>query len=107
MKVIAVIYNISIEPECNETSVRIVDGRTDDDGRIELCLDGLWGSVCIDSWDARDARVVCHQLGYDGCKITFCLIVVYNYTNVVVYIAQGFEVSSNSSIHWRYWLLWR
>ncbi len=33
-------------------------------GRVEVCVGGRYGSICHDSWDNRDASVVCNQLGF-------------------------------------------
>ena len=44
--------------------VRLIDGLIPEEGTVEVCMDGMWGSVCHSSWDYKDAFVVCRQLGY-------------------------------------------
>ncbi len=44
-------------------TIRLVDGTTPYEGRIEVMIDGVWGTVCDDWFDIAEARVACRQLG--------------------------------------------
>ena len=62
-KLVSFLLYSNLEPgECLEGSVRLADGDIGQEGRLEVCLGGVWGSVCGDGWDQTDAHTICEQL---------------------------------------------
>ena len=52
------------QANCSNGEVRLVDGNSLNEGRVEVCVNEAWGTICSSGWNDVDAFVVCRQLGY-------------------------------------------
>lgn len=51
---------------CTNGEVRLAGGNTLYEGRVEVCQNQEWGTVCSIGITPREASVVCRQLGYSA-----------------------------------------
>lgn len=61
-------------------AVRLAGGSSLQSGRLEVYLNGQWGSVCDTHWTDRDASVVCRQLGLGYGNLCLILFRAVNLT---------------------------
>ena len=61
---------------CTDGAVRLADGENENEGHVELCKDGIWGTICDSSgdWGEAESRVVCRQLNLPYTGQIICCI---------------------------------
>ena len=42
-----------------------MNGFLQQEGRLEVCVQGVWSGICDSGFDQRDALAACTSLGYD------------------------------------------
>ena len=53
------------DSHCTDYDVRLVDGATPNEGKFQMCINGVFGVVCYSSLiNIYNVGVICHQLGY-------------------------------------------
>ena len=50
--------------DCNDSDIRLVNGSNMWEGVVEICFDGVWGTVCASGLDNLAASVICRWLGF-------------------------------------------
>ncbi|VDI01206.1 Hypothetical predicted protein, partial [Mytilus galloprovincialis] len=53
-----------------DIQVRLTNGSSSTEGRVEVLHDNIWGTICNTSFDINDAKVICGMLGYKNAQAT-------------------------------------
>ena len=74
---------------CTHGAVRLAGAEAENRGRIEVCYNHVWGTVCDNFWSFVEANVVCSQLGFQRQGVYFThkymLPTSYNnYNNIII-----------------------
>ena len=64
LRIIYILKTFTHIAGCQHGNINLVDGNSQNVGRVEICIDNQWGTVTDDGWSSNDAKVVCRQLGY-------------------------------------------
>ncbi len=63
-------------------------------GKVEVCVNGIWVTICDDFWRPPDAEVVCQQLSGSNQGQTAILLALYIVSRKTLFI-QGFFLRIN------------
>ncbi|XP_061108988.1 lysyl oxidase homolog 3A-like isoform X2 [Conger conger] len=78
-----------------EKTVRLVGGRMDYEGRLEVKVGSRWGTICSEGWTTREAMVACRQLelGYSLRAVTETWY--WDSSNVTDMVMSGVKCTGN------------
>ena len=56
----------TVPDNCTHGAVKLVGGNSQYEGNVEVCINGIWATICDIGWNTNDARVACGNAGYPG-----------------------------------------
>lgn len=62
----------AVQVDCQDGDLRLVGGRNEQEGNLQVCINGVWGSVSQRRrrFNFTEASVACNQLGYNPTGTT-------------------------------------
>ena len=76
-----ILYLDFLVENCQDKEIRLVndassDSQPENEGRLEVCFENVWGAVYDTNWTGKDAAVACHQLGFSRYSKKIIIIII-------------------------------
>ncbi|XP_052791729.1 neurotrypsin-like [Mya arenaria] len=92
-------HNEDVGVTCSSSAIRLRNGSTQLDGRVEVLHNGTWGTICDDGININFAKVVCRQLGYATGNVTVRSSAYYGRGTGPIWLDNGICQGNESVIN--------
>lgn len=72
-------------------ALRLTGGLDHCSGRVEIHRNGLWGTVCDETWDKEEASMVCAMLGCGEARVFKGFKMHFTHKNGTIWLYQCFK----------------
>ena len=63
--------------QCEEGDLRLAEGSINH-GRVEICVNETWGTICSTNWGQSETTVACRQLGFSENGTIYNVIIIWD-----------------------------
>ena len=79
---------------CTNGAIRLAgSGSSSSQGRVEVCNNNQWGTVCDDTWNSLDASVACLHLSYSNEGNLWKLYLGTKHTKLFMHVQHNTMIS--------------
>ena len=82
---------------CTEGSVRLTGGVSAFNGRVEVCVGGDWGAVCMENFGSSEAMAICQSLGFETSSFNTTLGQIFQQPGDSAQTTYGLASNCNNS----------
>ena len=87
------VFPVPARTVCTDNEVRLQGGITATQGRVEICRENIWTSVCGQEWDREYAELICEELGHrrDGGFVSNLVAIIVWPESIIIFAILKFS----------------